>query len=537
MIPKNLQDLVTFVPNKTEPIHNWFYYKEGYSRKFVEWAVKEFELEEPICDPFCGVGTTLLACKQMGLESIGFDSSPLAAFVSEAKTRDYEMGELEKVLVEFRELKPKQVGKFANKNIRRLFREKQLDDIYFYYKEIDKIKDSRVRAFFLLALIDTTSRVANVVKVGGSLRKQKKPAIPVKKLFLGKVKKMLLDLKHASQGPEPEVFEADARMTKLKENSVGAVITSPPYLNKIEYTSVYKMELGLFFRGQETRLRAHIQDKATGRDFGSRMPLVAKAYFDDMRKVLENAFRYLRAGGKAVIVIGGGCFPYETVEADDELIKIAAKIGFRKKDKIVARKVLCMRNRTIKVGTVRESVLVLEKPTKIKSGGGAAEYLDIVNESDEVTGRDTRENVHKNHQIHRGIHVLILNSGGDVLVQKRSMKKADRPGYYDASVGGQVSSGEPYEQSAKRETEEELGFVPLKLEWVCDYNAYSKRQKEKRRLFTCYSDGPFEIDKEEVESVEFWPVEKIQKEIEKGEKKFTDGFKISFSKYLENKKG
>ncbi len=364
MIPNDLRDLVTFVPNKTEPIHKWFYYKEGYSKKFVEWAVQEFGLKEPICDPFCGVGTTLLTCKQLGLQSIGFDVSPLAAFVSEAKTRDYDSEKIMQELQKFKEMEPKQIGKFPNKQVRRLFYEKQLDDIYFYYKKIDEIQDARVRALFLLALIDTTGRVANVIKVGGSLRKQKKPKMPVKKLFLGKVKKMVLDLKKVqASGSEPEVFQADARNVKLEENSVGAVITSPPYLNKIEYTSIYKIELGLFFREQETRLRAHIQDKATGRDFETKLPLMAKAYFDDMRKVLQNMFKALKPGGKAIIVVGGGCFPYEVVESDDVLIEEAEKIGFKKLDKIVAREVHCMRNRTIKVGTVRESVLVLEKPS------------------------------------------------------------------------------------------------------------------------------------------------------------------------------
>ncbi len=363
MIPTNLHNLVTFVPNKTEPIHNWFYYKEGFSRQFVEWAVKCFELQEPIADPFCGVGTTLLAAKQLGLKAIGFDVSPLAAFVAEAKTRNYDKKKLWETLEEMQKLKPKQVGKFPNKRIRRLFREQQLDDIYFYYKKIEEIADARVKTFFLLALIDTAGRVANVVKVGGSLRKQKKPKMPVKKLFLGKAKKMLLDLKHSQANePEPQAFEADARLVKLKENSIGSVITSPPYLNKIEYTSVYKMELGLFFKEQETRLRAYLQDNATPCDAGTKMPLIAKAYFNDLQKVLQNMFHYLKPGGKAVIVVGGGCFPFETIESDDEMIKIAEEICFKKLEKIVARHVQCMRNRTIKVGTVRESVLVLEKP-------------------------------------------------------------------------------------------------------------------------------------------------------------------------------
>jgi hypothetical protein len=81
-----------------------------------------------------------------------------------------------------------------------------------------------------------------------------------------------------------------------------------------------------------------------------------------MHKVLQNIFSCLKPGGKAVIVVGGGCFPYETVESDDILIGDAKKIGFNLQRKIVARHVQCMRNRTIKVGTVRESVIVLEKP-------------------------------------------------------------------------------------------------------------------------------------------------------------------------------
>ncbi|MBN1940938.1 MAG: hypothetical protein JW772_02030 [Candidatus Diapherotrites archaeon] len=365
MHPKNLHELVTFVPNKAEPVHNWLYYKEGFSRGVVEWAVKEFSLEGPVCDPFCGVGTTLLACKQLSLESIGFDVSPMAVLASEVKTRNYSLGEIEKTLKEFHKMHPREIGKFQNKKIRRLFHAGQLDDIYFFYRKVQEIEDAKIRNFFLLALIDTTGRVANVVKIGGSLRKQRKPHFPVKKLFLGKVKKMLLDLEALKMSEtEPKVFEADARMAKLKENSVGSVITSPPYLNKIEYTKVYKMELGLFFQEQETKLRAYIADEATGHAGETKMPVIAKAYFDDMHRVLKNMFHYLVPGGKAIIVVGGGCFPYETVESDDILLEEAEKIGFKKIDKIVARNVQCMRNRTIKVGTVRESVLVLEKPTE-----------------------------------------------------------------------------------------------------------------------------------------------------------------------------
>ena len=160
------------------------------------------------------------------------------------------------------------------------------------------------------------------------------------------------------------------------------------------------------------------------------------------------------------------------------------------------------------------------------------EFLDIVDKSDRVVGRDTRENVHASYQIHRGIHVFVVNSKKEILLQKRSMKKDYYPGYYDASVGAQVLSGESYKEAALRETEEELGFVPRELSKVCDYDSFSERQREKRRLFVCVFEGEFKIDEEEVESVEWCAVEKIKRMIEKG-MDFTEGFKISFERYLE----
>ncbi|OGC50624.1 hypothetical protein A3A69_02640 [candidate division WWE3 bacterium RIFCSPLOWO2_01_FULL_37_15] len=161
------------------------------------------------------------------------------------------------------------------------------------------------------------------------------------------------------------------------------------------------------------------------------------------------------------------------------------------------------------------------------------EYLDIVDENDKTIGKDTRENVHKNFQIHRGVHVLVVNSNGEILIQKRSPKKSYYPRYYDASVGAQVHSGESYEDAGKRETQEELGFIPKTLTKICDYKSYSTRQRENRRLFTCQQEGPFNFDHIELESVEFISPLQIQNMITAG-KPFTEGFTISLKHYLES---
>jgi len=164
------------------------------------------------------------------------------------------------------------------------------------------------------------------------------------------------------------------------------------------------------------------------------------------------------------------------------------------------------------------------------------EYLDIVDENDRLIGCDTRQNIHDQHLIHRGVHVFVLNSRGEILLQKRSEEKDYYPGYYDASVGAQVLARETYENAALRETQEELGFKPERLTKVCDYKSYSERQRENRRLFICYCNGPFKIDKNEVKFVRFYTPGKISAAIKEEKMKFTEGFKISFQNYLKSRK-
>jgi len=362
MKPRNLPELVTFVPNKFQPIHNWFYFKEGFSKGLVDWLVEEYNLQAPVLDPFCGSGTTLLAAKQRGMESIGIDVSPLAVFISKAKTRHYDTDELKQVLEEIKSKKGRIEKQAVDNRIRKLFFSETLGQILELKSVIEEIEDENAKAFFLLALIDTTGRTANVVKVGGSLRKYKKGRLPARKLFFGKCKKMLLDLeRNPLPKVEAEVIEADARHYRLQEESIGSVITSPPYLNKIEYTKVYKLELGLFFRYPQTQLRAFLGDEPKQIEKYTGLPLVAQAYFEDVEKVLESTYKALIPKGIACINIAGACFPEQLVETDEIIAKIAKQKGFKLRENILARYIQCHRDRGIKTGKVRESIIVIEK--------------------------------------------------------------------------------------------------------------------------------------------------------------------------------
>ena len=88
------------------------------------------------------------------------------------------------------------------------------------------------------------------------------------------------------------------------------------------------------------------------------------------------------------------------------------------------------------------------------------ELLDIYNEKRERTGRT----VVRNGEVFEGelllvVHVCVLNSRNEMLIQRRQMSKDRYPGCWDISAGGFVLSGEDAATSALRELEEEMGLV------------------------------------------------------------------------------
>ena len=55
------------------------------------------------------------------------------------------------------------------------------------------------------------------------------------------------------------------------------------------------------------------------------------------------------------------------------------------------------------------------------------EILDIINEDGKVIGSKERKEVYKDGDLHRTIHIWIINSNKELLVQKRSQKKETFP--------------------------------------------------------------------------------------------------------------
>ena len=67
------------------------------------------------------------------------------------------------------------------------------------------------------------------------------------------------------------------------------------------------------------------------------------------------------------------------------------------------------------------------------------EFFDIVDDEDRVIGQAPRSQCHGDPRlVHRVAHVLVFNSRGELLLQKRSVTKDIQPGKWDTSVGGHL---------------------------------------------------------------------------------------------------
>jgi len=166
-----------------------------------------------------------------------------------------------------------------------------------------------------------------------------------------------------------------------------------------------------------------------------------------------------------------------------------------------------------------------------------SEILDVVDEQNEVIATASREECHEQKLRHRGVQVFIINSEGDLFVQKRSDKKDIFPGQYEGSLTGHVLSGESYEDAAIRELKEELGIEATKddLKELFEFKMLFENEHELITTYLMYYDGPIKIDQNEVVSGEFVPIDDLKQRIKKDEKEFTPAFLIGFDKFMEIK--
>jgi isopentenyl-diphosphate delta-isomerase type 1 len=133
------------------------------------------------------------------------------------------------------------------------------------------------------------------------------------------------------------------------------------------------------------------------------------------------------------------------------------------------------------------------------------EVFDVVNERDEVIGRERRSEVHRRGLRHRAVHVLVFNAHGKLFLQKRSVSKDTFPGTWDSSASGHLDTGEDYDACAMRELREEIGLnLAQPPERRFKLAASAATGQEFVWVYRCRAEGPFTLHPDEIECGEWF---------------------------------
>jgi 8-oxo-dGTP pyrophosphatase MutT (NUDIX family) len=145
------------------------------------------------------------------------------------------------------------------------------------------------------------------------------------------------------------------------------------------------------------------------------------------------------------------------------------------------------------------------------------ELVDVVDEKDQITCQAPKADVHRHGMRHRVAAVLLQREDGKYLIPTASRIKAEAGLLYH-SAAGHVLAGESYEESARRELQEETGIPADPIEYLGAFwfeKEYPSRiEKESFRVYRAdyrKSMGPVTLNEEQVN--ELWLSEEELEEV------------------------
>lgn len=376
------KDIGTAKDNRTSPIHDWYRFTAGFSYKLVDKIINEENLtyNDTIFESFAGCGTTLVSAQKKGIQAVGNEGQELMFDIIKAKLNwninlEYILSvlkDIEKEIIfsknsfEYHELL---LSLYSNENLFQLY------VIRDYIEDLEE----EVKLFLKLALTQTLHKVSihPIAIPYISRSKFLSNTLSGYEMFSKTVKKMLADLEeYKNYKRTSNIFLQDSRKLNqnIEDNSCSVCITSPPYLNNLDYGEISKVcshFYGItdnwnditqkvrknlvtgatthykeadfcldqwkekeFYLENKTVVEGilpdilQIKEISKGRKGKKSFDILALYYFEDMYKVLVEMRRVLKEGKKAYLVLGDSA-PYGVfIDTTRILGEIALNTGF-----------------------------------------------------------------------------------------------------------------------------------------------------------------------------------------------------------------
>lgn len=338
----------------THPLHTYPARMHPATARALVSLCFETQSVEPrlVLDPFCGSGTTLVEGRALGLDVIGSDLNPLAVRIARAKTwasdkkRLDAFGDVGKIISAsaFEEGKAARRADYKPRPIRvpegvdQAKREEEIGEWFaphvrreleFLAAAIDELReeDDELAELFLVCLSsilikcskrnsDTSSKIVKR-NIGRGM-----PA----RWFGERVELMregLMDLHKAGGAGSVRVLQHDARDLAgagIMPASVGAIISSPPYVGTYDYVDHHRLRLAFLGLPFDAFEKSEIGAR---RRFKGRAGQATDDAYADFRTCIDQFHDLLAPGGQMALMVGDSVAGVQPVWADELLRDIA----------------------------------------------------------------------------------------------------------------------------------------------------------------------------------------------------------------------
>lgn len=352
--------------------HYLFRFPAKFHPPVAKWLVQQFtDRGSTILDPFCGSGTLMVEGTVLGRHSVAVDVDPVAAFVTRAKTNNYEVGNLKREVRRFMEFlaSPREGNDRTESippipNIDHWFQRDVIEQLAHIRHKITRFEtDDQTADFLLIAFLRIIRRVSNAdpiptsgLEVTKRMReinqgRQFDVEVEYQKAISFALAAVAGYLTVRDSATQVTAIHGSSTEINLSDQIIDAIISSPPYLGAVDYYRRHTLEQywGSFVDSQKERLSSkhkyigrpdiRVSDAHKGRfelrrqssvfdywvtEFAREAPNLVKSLTDYSRNMI-GLFSHLSDSVKSrtpmVLVVGdkswaGGQFPTSELLAD-----------------------------------------------------------------------------------------------------------------------------------------------------------------------------------------------------------------------------
>ncbi|CEG13610.1 hypothetical protein MSIBF_A4290002 [groundwater metagenome] len=302
--------------------HHLYRYPGQFVPQIPRFLIEKFSKKyDVVLDPFCGSGTTLVEANLLHRNSYGIDVNPIARLVTKVKTKKISMSNDELIRItninnfdDFDEIR-KECKKFEYGY---LFNGENLMQLLKLRKEIYENYTDDIRNFLLVCLLSIVKSCANIDASKVRIVREKKDTINVFEIFKKTVHVNLKKLTSLNTDVFAEVLNCDypdsfgdlnepenAKKISLETQTIDLVVTSPPYLNALNYIKIHRIEMALLNEkvDEKNYIGVDKEIEITESSDASKKLMAIEIYFKDMENAISEISRVLKSNGVCGMII------------------------------------------------------------------------------------------------------------------------------------------------------------------------------------------------------------------------------------------